>query len=157
MSITVHEAAHAVVAMAVGRRVEYIERDPGHVFPGERAGFASVDIGEGIDRERLMIALAGYMAELGPPDWPPDYEQAKVEPLEALDTIIEVLALDREDYEELCAETRRLLDDPSVRRFIAALARVLDQIPRVYEPEILAIAEAVGFPIPELVGVTDGT
>lgn len=118
-----------------------------------KPGFASVDLGEGIDRERLQIALAGYMAGGGRPGWPPDWDGAFEEELEGLNLIVLTLWPEREEYDELVERTRQLLERPDVRRFIAALARVLDRVPRIYEPEILAIAEAVEFPIPQPEGV----
>jgi hypothetical protein len=117
-----------------------------------RAGFASIDLGEGIDRPRLQVALCGYMADGTRPGWPPDWEAAWEEELEGLNLIMLTLALEPEEYDALVQETRRLLEREDVRRLIAALARVLDRVPRVWEPEILSIAKAVGFH-PETKGV----
>ncbi|MGZ5387884.1 MAG: hypothetical protein ACXWZV_10285, partial [Solirubrobacterales bacterium] len=106
MTVSIHESAHAAVALALGKRASSSSAIPVTSFVGERAGFAAVDLGEGIDRERLQIALAGYMAGGGRPDWPPDWDGAFEEELEGLNLIVLTLWLEREEYDELVERTR---------------------------------------------------
>jgi hypothetical protein len=148
MSVRIHEASHAAVARALGERVEYVELIPGHCLADEPAGFALISIDEGVEPSRLCTAVAGYLST-GRSGWPPSYERATVEPLEGLRAIIELTGMGREQYAALVDFAGHLLADPDVCRFRDALARALARVPRLEEQDIEAIAEAVGFPMPE--------
>jgi hypothetical protein len=146
--VAVHEASHAAAALALGRKVEHIEREIGYVAPGEQGGRARIPIGDRIEASQIPICLAGY-ASTGRADWPPSYEEARTEDLEGLGLAMKALRVGPQDYAELVRLTRDVLADPHVRELRDALARALDAVPTIYTSEINEIAEAVGFPIPE--------
>jgi hypothetical protein len=143
--VAVHEASHAAVALALGRRVAHIEREIGYVAPGEQGGHARVPLGNRIEATQIPIQLAGYLSG-GRADWPPDYEQAQEEDLEGLSLTMKALRVGPQDYTALVELTRDVLADPHVIELRDALARALDAVPTLYEPEINEIAAAI---IPE--------
>jgi hypothetical protein len=143
--VAVHEASHAAVALALGRKVAHIEREVGWVDPGEQAGHARVPIGDRFEASQVPICLAGY-ASTGRADWPPDYEQAQEEDLEGLSLVLKALRVTPEIYNEMVELTRDVLADPRVIELRDALARALDAVPTLYESEINEIAAAI---IPE--------
>ena len=102
---------------------------------------------EKIEPSQVCVALAGYWSE-DAPDWPPDYEQAKQEQLEALSTVLDALNLSEPTYDALVRVTAEIMASPHFRRLRDALARTLSDVPRLDHEDISALARASGFPIP---------
>ena len=99
-STALHEAAHVGRGDVPSppRRARATHR---RVRPevGEELGHALIPIDEGIEPDRIVIALAGYAAD-GRRGWPPAYAKAREEELESLGTTIRVLDIGEEQYEQ---------------------------------------------------------
>ena len=147
MSTAVHEASHAAACLFLERPVEFVYVSPGFGWPGEEVGRCRAPIPrrEGVQARDLGVALVGYMAE-DDPDWPPPYERAMIEDREALATLIRVLDVNPEQYEEVVLVTRNLLADPYFRRLRDVIARALCACPRLESDDLAALAEATGRP-----------
>jgi hypothetical protein len=141
-----HEASHAAMAIFLGRPVAYTWRTSGHGWPGETLGHARCPVGERVEASQLPIALCGRMAT-GEADWPPTFEQAKTEPLEALASVLHLLRLSEDQYDRLVALTARILARPAFKELQSAIARALGTVPRLEAEDIEAIARAHGFPV----------
>jgi hypothetical protein len=148
VSVAVHEASHVAAALMLGRRVESASREIGHALPGEALGRALIPIGGDLEPSQVVIAVIGYMAT-DVPRWPPPYEKARSEDLEALDLIIRGLGIGADEYDRLVEVARDMLADADFRRLRDALARALAAVPRLEREDIKAIAEAHGFSAPE--------
>lgn len=151
MSVEVHEAAHAAACVWLQRPVEYVQRESGHAFPGEEIGHCRAPVADGVQARDLGVALIGYLAEAAP-GWPPPFEEARHEKREALATLIRVLGVDEEQYDQFVALTRSLLDEPAFKRLQYALARALAACPRLEAEDIEALCLATGIPVPQPVG-----
>ena len=147
MSTALHEAAHAAACMVLGRPVEYVERTPGIGLGGEVVGscYAPVPRTRSIEASDLGCALVGYWTEREP-GWPPSFAEARAEPREALATLIEVLGLDADEYDQLVQVTRDLLADPHFIRLRDAIARALAAVPYLTAEDLAALCYAVGIP-----------
>jgi hypothetical protein len=139
MSASVHEASHCVAAIMLGRPVEYLWCETGLTLPGETLGHARIPIGERIELSQLPIALIGYMST-DARGWPPNFEDACNEDLEALATIIRSLGVTREAYESCVELARDLLADPDFLRLRDAIARALSRSPRLEAEDVEALA-----------------
>jgi hypothetical protein len=149
VTVAVHESAHVAVALALGRRVDYVRRQGGNVWHDEELGAAGIPLAGGrFQASDLIVRLAGYAAERRWQGWPPDYAKACREDLENLDVIIRDLDLDREQYEQAVRRTEELLNDPDVSRLRDAIARALTRVPRLEREDIEALRQAHGFPMP---------
>jgi hypothetical protein len=122
VSPAIHEASHAACAIMLGRPVEHLWRETGHTLPGETLGHARIPIGERIELSQLPIALIGYMST-DARGWPPNFEDACNEDLEALATIIRSLGVTREAYQSCIELARDLLADPDFIRLRDTIAR----------------------------------
>ena len=148
MSVEEHEAAHAGMAVWLQRPVAYVWRDVGSALPGETVGHVRAPIQDKVEPSQLAIAIVGYMAE-GDPDWPPPYDEACTERLEALGKIIEILDLDRDQYDRIVAVTKEILDDPDFRRLVHTIARAHAACPRLDAQAVRELTAAAGIPLPE--------
>ena len=81
--VAIHEASHCAAAIMHGRWVDHTWRLVGHSLPGEMRGHARIPIDDRVEASQMVVALIGYMST-GAPDWPPKYEDACTEKLEAL-------------------------------------------------------------------------
>jgi hypothetical protein len=141
VSTELHEAAHAAMAVLMDRRVEFVEVDPGHHRPGETLGHARIPVGEEVEASQLAIAIAGYLSD-GKPGWPPPYEEAREERLEALGTTLRLLDVDEPTYDAAVGRTQAILATPDFRRLQDAIARALAAVPRLAAEDVEALAEA---------------
>jgi hypothetical protein len=149
VTVAVHEGAHVAVAVALGRKVDYVGRQGGNLWHDEELGAAGIPLRGGrFEESDLIVRLAGYAAERRWQGWPPDYAKARYEDLEDLDVIIRDLDLTRERYERLVERTEDLLNHPDVSRLAEAIARALTRVPRLEREDIDALAHAHGFPMP---------
>lgn len=148
MSVQVHEASHVAAAIFHRRRVEHVQRTVGHTYVGEELGHALIPVDEGIEADRIVIALAGYAAE-GRLDWPPAYAKACEEELESLGTTIRVLDIGEEQYEQFVELTRKLLANEHFLRLRDSIARALSVVPRLEREDVEALCRVHGFPIPQ--------
>ena len=148
MSTELHEAAHAATALWFRRPVAYVWRSSGHSWPGETIGHCRAPVGERIDITQVPIALAGYWAD-GEEGWPPDFEQAKQEELEALGLVLELLGLDEEQYNRVVALCAEVFGNPDFLRLRDAIARALARAPRLEDGDIEALCIAYFIPLPE--------
>jgi hypothetical protein len=139
VSPAIHEASHAACAIMLGRPVEHLWRETGHTLPGETLGHARIPIGERIELSQLPIALIGYMST-DARGWPPKFEDACNEDLEALATIIRSLGVTREAYQSCIELARDLLADPDFIRLRDTIARALTAVPRLEREDIEALA-----------------
>ena len=143
-----HEASHAAAAIFHGQWVDHAWRNVGHSFPGDMIGHARVPTNGEIGPERLVIALAGYMST-DTPDWPPSYEDARTERLEALGTTIRVLEVTEDQYAQFVELTRDLLANEHFIRLRDSIARALTVVPRLEREDIAALCHAANVPTPE--------
>jgi hypothetical protein len=149
VTVAVHESAHVAVALALGRKVDYVRRQGGNLWHDEELGAAGIPLDGGrFQASDLIVRLAGYAAERRWANWPPDYAKACREDLEDLDIIIDALDLTAEQYGQLVQRTEDLLNDPDVSRLQAAIARALTRVPRLEREDIEALRQAHGFPMP---------
>ena len=119
--VALHEASHAAAALLLGRRIEHIEVKRERVPVGGTMGECRVPIGAaGLDVSQLPVALSARMLERK--DWPPPYEDARSERLEALNYLVGGLGLDAPNYDRLVGLARRVVSSPTfllLRRAIA--------------------------------------
>ena len=151
-----HEAVHACVAAWLGKKIEFV-RVERHPVPDrsdviERGG-CQIDQDRVPDRADLCAFLAaglhegsGIASDVGasefgtwPPRWPVlpgpgDRGQVRA--------IIRLLNLTEEDYCGAIAETRKLLDEPELQRWIAKVASALTHKGRLSGAEIEALRPA---------------
>ena len=139
VSTAVHEASHAAAAIMLGRHIDHVLVEPGHTWPGEQTGHAGVRIGDRVELSQVPICLIGYLS-VGRPGWPPPFEAALDERLEALGTVLLRLGVTEEAYEELVALTRELLADRDFTRLRNAIARALSRVPRLEAEDVEALA-----------------
>jgi hypothetical protein len=139
MSTAIHEASHAACAIMTGRYVAHVLLEVGHVRGGEQLGHCRVPIADRIELSQLPLALIGYMSQ-GTPGWPPSFEDALDEELEALGIVLLRLGVDEETYEEIVEMTRRMLADADFIRLRDAIARALSSVPRLEREDMEALA-----------------
>jgi hypothetical protein len=142
-----HEAAHAAMTIWQKRRVSYVERYGGSFLPGEVAGHCRSPIEGEIGGDQLLIALAGRMA-VEEEGWPPKYREAHEEPREALATLIRILDLDCDAYDQLVELAHEILADEHFRRLHAAITRALRVVPRLDEQAVRELAPSRCHPHP---------
>jgi hypothetical protein len=144
--VAVHEGRHTAMTLWTRRPVAHVWVARGSSLPGETAGFTSAPIPGEIGLDQLMISLAGYMGT-GKPGWPPSYEQAKKEPLEGLNKIIEYGGIDQQTYERAVELTREILADNHFQALRDSIARALLVVPYLDEEGVLELAEANNIPV----------
>ena len=148
MSVELHEASHAAVAIMLGRRVEHVSRHPGHTLPGEELGHARITIGDRVELSQLAICLVGYWVD-GRPGWPPSFEDARTEKLEAMGKVISILGVNEEAYDATVELVRDMLADQDFKRLQGAIARALRVVPLLEREDIEALCRATNTPIPQ--------
>ncbi|HZA59380.1 MAG TPA: hypothetical protein VE401_08385 [Solirubrobacterales bacterium] len=146
-----HEAAHAAATVWLRRPIAWVERYPGHFLPGETMGHCRAPIDDEVEPSQLAIALSGYLAE-DRDGWPPAFQEARTERLEALGKVIEILGIDEAAYDRAVELTREILADPDFIRLHRTIARALAACPRLDEQAVQDLTLAAGIPPPE--GVT---
>jgi hypothetical protein len=121
-----HEAGHVIAALMFGRRVEEVEVVVGAL--DSRYGRTRMEVECSL--EDVIIRLVGYLSEgVALAAWPPAYEDALEEELEALGTLLRALGVPREAYDLLRDAAIRLADDPAFRRQVGLVASALDSCP----------------------------
>jgi hypothetical protein len=139
--VALHEAVHACVAIALGRRVEWA-RIATHPVPGRkdlaRYGGTLVDRGGELDRRDLCVFLAAGMHEgngiafdsgasdfgTWPPLWPVrDGEGDRGQVAKT----IRLLGLTEPEYDDVVRETAELLDEPVMQNWIARTSLALER------------------------------
>jgi hypothetical protein len=143
-----HEAAHAAAALLVGHRVaEILINGPGDSALGE----THIPRGSFKRRDLKVLLAAGLVAAPGgateldewPPSWPllsDDFHGRRTDHA-ILKQGIEWLGLSREDYEELVAETREMVESPEFKFAQIQISSALIGKDRLDSREIV---EAVG-------------
>ena len=149
-----HEAVHACVALALGRRVEWA-RVATHPVPGRNDlaeyGCVKVDRGGELDRRDLSIFLSAGMYEgsgiafdTGASDfgtWPPMWPVRDGEGDRGqVATTIRLLALSEEAYGDIVRETAELLDEPAMRNWISRTSLALERKGYLSGEDIEALA-----------------
>jgi hypothetical protein len=148
VSVHVHEASHVAAAVMLGRPVDHVWIETGHTLPGDTIGSARIPVGERVESSQVPICLVGYMSE-DEPDWPPRFEDAHDEKLEALGIVIGFLGLSEELYDELVGIARDMLADPDFVRLRNSIARALAAVPRLEREDVEALCRATGTPVPD--------
>jgi hypothetical protein len=138
MSTERHEASHAACAILLGRCVEHVERNPGLTRVGEELGHAWIPVGDRIELSQLAICLVGYTS-VNTPGWPPSYEDACTENLEALGKVITILGVDEQAYDATVELVSDMLADQDFKRLRDAIARALSAVPRLEAEDIQAL------------------
>jgi hypothetical protein len=151
-----HEATHAVVALRLGKELEFcrIERQP---IPGRsdvhEVGETQVERDRVPDRDDLIIFLSagmfegsGIAADVGAGDhgiWPPLWPILPGEgDRRQVRALVRLLDLDEDDYRATIAETRAMLDDPELKRWIARVATALVRKGHLSGEEVEALRPA---------------
>jgi hypothetical protein len=143
----VHEASHCACAYLLNRHVSYTWRALGSVWEDEQLGHANIEIGPTLGPERLVIALIGYLS-VNTPGWPPPFEEAVDEELEALGLLLRHLDADPERYRRIVQFTEELLEDPHFIRLRDAIARALTRF-HFIDAEAIEDLARINFPEPE--------
>ena len=143
-----HESAHVAMAVVFSRPVEWAAINRGGHLPGEVKGEARVPVRDRVEGSQLAIALSGYLVDERP-GWPPAFEDAVDEPLEALSSVLTALRCTRTQYEQAAALTKAIVATQTFQTLMAAVARMLAVVPRI-EHEDIAKLRAIYLPEEEL-------
>jgi hypothetical protein len=144
--LAAHEAAHAVVALFLGRRIESATIDR----PSREAGGLVRLVHEDRDPDvaNLVIILAGPMAEGCPLEWPPVDIGHGDESTAAL--LVAALNLDFDGWRDAEEFARQVLEQPRVKRALRALQAALYDRGSLDGAEVHAIFDAAaGTSLPE--------
>lgn len=150
----VHEAVHACIALALGRRVRWA-RVAVHPIDGRtdivQQGAVSIDRAGELDRRDLIVSLAAGLhdgsrvaADTGAPDfgtWPPMYDTLSLDAggdRGQVSKMVRVLDLTEAEYDDVIRQTRALLDGPMTRAWIARVAVRLQRMGRMTGTDIEA-------------------
>jgi hypothetical protein len=139
MTVEIHEASHCAAALALGRRVAFVDRDVGHTGVGEHLGNCRVELNGPLGLSQVPICLIGYASENWE-NWPPAWPDCCEEKRESLGTVLRVLTVDEEDYAALVELTFEVLADPDFVRLRDAIARALARVPRLEREDIETLA-----------------
>jgi hypothetical protein len=140
-----HEARHCAMAIFVGRPVECVTRVSGMALAGETAGHTLVPVQDRVELSQIPICLAGYWGE---PGWPPSFEEAQEEKLEALGLVLKLLGINQRQYDRLVAVTEEIIADPNWQALRDAVARALAFSPRLDSEDLARICAAYDVPVP---------
>jgi hypothetical protein len=88
----------------------------------------------------------------GRPNWPPTFEEARSERLEALGLIIKLTGIDEAAYNQFVELAEEILADPDFRRLQSTFARGVVACPLLDAEGVADLARAMGFPV---TGVAD--